>query len=124
MTTTAPLLWSYTDNASTNLDIFTTPNRDQITLRIQAIGQFFDATIAVPASQIPDLATALTSNTDWAYDSITGRIAILTPCRNGDTVLELAEDELDVDSPPQIRIPAGSREAMADALLRSVRTED
>jgi len=119
MTTLDTFLWSYTDNADTDLDIHTNPNRET-TLRIRAHGQFFDATITIPAPQIPDLATALTSNTDWAYDSITGRIAILTPTSSGGTVLELAEDELDVDTPPSILIPDGSRQAMADALSRAV----
>ena len=118
--TTAAVLWSYTDNAQTTLDLLTTPGRDRVTLRIQAIGQFFDATLTIPAPQIPDFATALTSNSDWAYDSITDRIAILTPERSGGTLLELGEDELDVDTPPKILIPDSSRQALADALIRSV----
>jgi hypothetical protein len=117
---TAAVLWSYTDNAETTLDLLTTPDRDRVTLRIQAIGQFFDATITIPAPHIPDLATSLTGNTDWAYDSITDRIAILTPVRNGGTILELAEDELDVDTTPKILIPDNSRQGLAEALTRSV----
>lgn len=120
MTILGTFLWSYTDNADTDLDIHTGPNRGT-TLRIRAHGQFFDATITIPASQIPDLATALTNNTDWAYDSIINRIAILTPSSSsGGTLLELAEDELDVDAPPRILIPDGSRQAMAAALSRAV----
>ncbi|QKW31494.1 hypothetical protein HUT11_35620 (plasmid) [Streptomyces seoulensis] len=120
MTTSAVVLWSYTDNAQTALDLLATPYRDQVTLRIQALGQFFDATITIPAPQITDLATALITNTDWAYDSITDRIAILTPARAGGTLLELAEDELDVDTPPKILIPDNSRQSLTDALVRSV----
>jgi hypothetical protein len=119
-----PQPWDYTDNAGTTLTVIPAGLREdpgcaEVTVRIKAIGQFFDADAGIPSRDLPAMIDALTGNQVWSYDTLDDVGVQLTPFGGGGMILAISVDP-EADDEPQIHIPETQRLPLASALRRAL----
>lgn len=120
-----PQPWDYTTNAGTTLTVIPDGLRAdkgdaEVTVRITALAQFFDAEAGIPTRDLPAMIQALTEGQPWTYRTLIGVDVELTPLSGGRTLLVVTADEGDPDEYPQIEIPERERLPLASALRRAL----